>query len=370
MKLSPPRSTEHHGQAAERVAWVFYVVAAIGSAIGQIWVGVSVLPWPDTFPFLIRVAIVTPFAVVIDFAGVVAAAFADWRQRKGEPARGWRAMSGGAATLAVVINLIGHAHVIYLAVAFGSLGVFAYAIWVGHSAARRRDALRANGKLGPVPLDFGPVQRLREPAATALAVQLGQEHGYDLFTALPAAREQLRVQARRTALSTHVAALLRAQQSDPILADIAVTTMDIDALAAALTEQADIAGWAAAIGANLRPPAPTTTAGPHPAQGPAPTPELIDDPTDVALPADVMRRIPTRLAEYQQWRDWWADLQTEPEISNADFADRHNVSVRQVQWIRAVGPSGLLDSPVPPAQRLAQLARSTANGARPALPAS
>jgi hypothetical protein len=79
-KPTPLNPTRLLKDPAERIAWAFYVIAAIGSAIGQIWVGVSVLPWPATVPLPIRVLLVAPFAVVIDFFGVVASAFADWRQ--------------------------------------------------------------------------------------------------------------------------------------------------------------------------------------------------------------------------------------------------------------------------------------------------
>ncbi|MEU7876388.1 hypothetical protein [Dactylosporangium sp. NPDC049140] len=36
----PEARISNHSQAAERVAWVFYCIAAAGSTIGQIWVGV------------------------------------------------------------------------------------------------------------------------------------------------------------------------------------------------------------------------------------------------------------------------------------------------------------------------------------------
>src|SRR3546814_1540095 len=53
----------------------------------------------------------------------------------------------------------------------------------------------------------------------------------------------------------HVETLIRARHKDPVIAAIAATTLDIDAVSAALTAQADVAGWAATIGANLTPPA-------------------------------------------------------------------------------------------------------------------
>lgn len=103
---------------AERVAWAFYAIAALGSTIGQIWVGVTTPPWPADLEWFWRAAMVAPFAAVIDLGGVVTSAFADARQRLGEAAYGWRALSVGAVATGVAINIIGHADVPYLAVVF------------------------------------------------------------------------------------------------------------------------------------------------------------------------------------------------------------------------------------------------------------
>ncbi|MGI5243341.1 hypothetical protein [Dactylosporangium sp. CA-139066] len=90
------------------MAWVFYCIAAAGSTIGQIWVGVQTPPWPADLDWWWRAAMVTPFAAVIDLGGVVTSAFADARQRVGEAAYGWRVLSAGAVTTGVAINVIGH----------------------------------------------------------------------------------------------------------------------------------------------------------------------------------------------------------------------------------------------------------------------
>src|SRR4051812_718725 len=153
--MTPARSTETatRNHAAEHAAWVFYLIAAAGSTIGQIWVGVQAPPWPTHLEWWWRAAMVAPLAALIDLGGVVTSAFADAPPRLGEPAYGWQALSAGAVTTGVLINVIGHADVPYLAVVFGGLGVFAYTVWLLHAAARRRDALRAAGKLA----DTAPV---------------------------------------------------------------------------------------------------------------------------------------------------------------------------------------------------------------------
>lgn len=87
----------------------------------------------------------------------------------------------------------------------------------------------------------------------------------------------------------------------------------------------------------------------------------------VQLPVDVMRRVPVTQEPYDRWRQLWAELRDNPDIDTGQFADQHGIDRRQVQWIKAVGQTGLLDSPIPPAVRLAQMA--LANGHQPSTPA-
>jgi hypothetical protein len=376
MNLPTAPGDRPHGQAAERAAWIFYVIAALGSTIGQIWVGVAIPPWPDGLDWWWRVLFVAPFAAVIDLGGVVTSAFADWRQRLGESAYGWRILSAGSVTVGVAINIIGHHDVPYLAVVFGGLGVFAYAVWLMHSAARRRDALRTAGKLADTAPVYGLAQWWREPAVTRRARSLALAHRYPLHESLDIARQQLRdeqhqaaVEARdeqrRTALATHVETLIRSRHDDPIRASIAATTLDIDAVAAELTAQADVAGWARVIGAELLPPPLPASATDSDADH---TQTSIPALSGQLLPANLLRRIPQDQASYDRWREMWAELKADPTIEPAEFANRHKISVRQVQWIRRIGMSGLLDSPLTLIDRIAQLAAT--NGHVPHHPAS
>jgi hypothetical protein len=346
---------------AERLARIFYVIAALGSTIGQIWVAVAAPPWPDQMPWWWRAALAAPFATVIDLGGVVTAAFADARQRLGETAYGWRTLSAGSVTVGVAINIAGHRDIPYLAVVFGGLGVFAYTVWLLHSAARRRDALRAAGKLADTPPTYGIAQWWREPQVTRRARALALAHRYPLHHSLTVARRQLRDEKRHAALAAHVQMLIRSRHDDPVLADIAATTLDLDAVAATLVAQSDVTGWARLIGADLQPPPAADVAG-HDA-----APEL---PTGPLPPADVLRRVPQDQAAYDRWRQLWAELEADPAVTPAAFADRHGISVRQVQWIRRTGTSGLLDSPIPLLTRIAHLAAASRNGHHPQAPAS
>jgi hypothetical protein len=54
---------------AESQAWLFYVIAALGPTIGQVWVGATRPPWPETLSWQWRAVLVLPFAVVIDLGG-------------------------------------------------------------------------------------------------------------------------------------------------------------------------------------------------------------------------------------------------------------------------------------------------------------
>jgi len=347
--------------AVERAAYAFYLIAALGSGIGQIWVGVTTAPWPPDLSVAWRAVIVAPFALVIDLGGVVTSAFADSRTRLGEAAIGWRVLSAMSMAAGVGINIIGHRGTPYLAVVFGGLGTFAYSVWLLHSAARRRDALRAAGKLGATPPVYGLLRWIKEPALTRLARDLALEHGYSLFESLAAARDHVRTQQRHTALLAHVQQYVTEQHDDPILASIAVTGTDTDALAAKVRAGLDIDAFAAGILAKLSPPTPPVD---EPAVSPA-----VSGPLPV-VPVDVLRTVPSKQEEYDRWRALWAQIRLEPaQTSSKKLADRLGVGLRTIQRIRAIGPTGLLEDTTPPAIRLAQLAAQaqaiSLNGHRP-----
>jgi len=374
--MSAPRSDQALGRAAEHAAWVFYLIAALGSSIGQIWVGVEVAPWPESMPLWLRAVLALPFAIVIDLGGVVCSGFADTRQRLGENAYGWRMLSAASVTLAVGINIVGHAATPYLATVFGGLGVFAYTVWLLHSSARRRDALRAAGKLAATPPSYGPAQWWREPAITRRAKNLALEFGYSLHESLAQARSQLRTEVRRTALAAHIEAKIRSRhEEDPILASIAATTTPVDDVADTLMAMIDTRGWAWAIAAEIQPP---QVEHAMPAAGePAPRTGDSRDSRDSGQPrlpgTAVLRQIPTQQADYDRWRQIWQAMTDNPAMSNQDIAAAHDISSRTAQRIRDAGTAGLLDSPQTPVARIAALASSTpapSNGNQPLEPAT
>jgi hypothetical protein len=225
---------------ADKVAYAFYATAAAAALVGQVWAGVTHIPWPDSgFSTLLKIVLVTPAVAVLELGGVATAALADLRRRKGEQAYAYRAMSFFAALVAVVFNVVGHwrPEERFLAFGFGGLSAFAYVLWLIHSSARRRDALRRAGQMrdtGPV---YGIVQWIREPKTTWLARSLAIEHGYGLYESLRAAQHQIRNRSRREAIAGTVAEYIRSEHQDERLAKIAETTYDPDRLAGMLEER-------------------------------------------------------------------------------------------------------------------------------------
>ncbi|GGL12844.1 DUF2637 domain-containing protein [Mangrovihabitans endophyticus] len=370
---APGNSPTTPGTAGvERAAWTFYLIAALGSSIGQIWVGTDLPPWPDTLPLWTRALLVAPFALVIDLGGAVASAFADTRRRLGETATGWRLLSAASVTLAVGINVAGHADSPYLATVFAGLGTFAYSVWLLHTAARRRDALRAAGKLRNTPPAYGILQWKHAPTLTWRARTLAVHHGYGLTESLTLARRQLATEKRQKALAAHIEARIRARHHhDPILASIAATTTPIEEITQHLIDLSDARTWALAINAEIQPPplagTPRITGRrPDPTQKGRDVGPITDEgyPPDERrdhagrgnqshdepehgfdMPTELARMLPRHPATCRRWQGWWAEISGRPEATNKQLATEFATSVRTVQRIRAVGAAGLLDSP-------------------------
>jgi hypothetical protein len=248
-----------------RLAYWFYAVAAAGAVIGQTWVALTHVPWPPGVPAAARVAAVLPFALCLELLAMALSAMADERMRLGERAYGFRCFSAIVATVAVGILIIGHWPHLYWSAAFGVLSSSAYVLWLLHSGARRRDALRAAGKLADTAPDYGLWRRLRHPMWTARAAELARAGRIDLATgawrplglheSLNAAQVAIREEKRRPAIARAVEQVVRADQRDPLMAEIAVRTLDLDRLAAKLSDRADYNAWADRL-------APAINAGP------------------------------------------------------------------------------------------------------------
>lgn len=250
---SRPSSDGSAGSSA-RWAYPFYAVAVTGAVIGQTWVALEHLSWSPAVPVPARVLLVLPFALCLELLAMALAAMADERMRLGERAYSLRAFSAMVAAVAVGIQVAGHWPDLYWAAVFGVLSSSAYALWMLHAAARRRDALRAAGKLADTAPDYGLRRRIRHPILTARAAELAREGHRDattgqrrplaLFESLRAAEQAISAEKRRPAVARAVAEVVRADQHDPRMADIAVRTLDLDRLAAELASRVNYCAWA------------------------------------------------------------------------------------------------------------------------------
>lgn len=313
--------------SAAHTAYAFYGVAATGAVIGQTWVALDRLHWSEAVPVFVRVLAVLPFAVCLELLAMALAAMADERMRLGERAYGFRVFSGVVAGVAVGIQVGGHWPDFYWSSVFGLLSASAYLLWLLHSAARRRDALRAAGKLADTAPDYGLWRRVRHPIWTARAAELAREGRTDphtgtwqplgLFESLRAAELALGDEKRRPAVARAVEQVVRADHRDPRLAEVTVRTLDLDRLAAELAARIDYTTWADRL-------APAVTA-PSPRHGGADVgslaPAIVDTPT-VLQPDPAERREPAAM----------------PVPPSASVADSGDVDHQKLEPHAAPGP--------------------------------
>ncbi len=288
-------SASHTGWSPARWAYSFYAVAATGAVIGQTWVALDHLPWPPQVPAAVRVLAVLPFALCLELLAMALAAMADERMRLGERAYGLRVFSTGVAVVAVGIQVAGHWPDLYWSSVFGVLSGSAYALWLLHAAARRRDALRAAGKLATTAPDYGLWRRMRHPIFTARAAEAAREGRRDpdtgmwrplgLYESLRVAELAIGDEKRRPAVAHAVEQVVRADQRDPHMADVAIRTLDLDRLAAELAARVDYHAWADRLAPAITAPAPIPAdshADPGAAPSPAPHEAVSDQLRDPA----------------------------------------------------------------------------------------
>lgn len=323
------------GWSPARLAYWFYAVAATGAVIGQTWVAVVHVPWAAGVPFAVRVAAVLPFALCLELLAMALAAMADERMRLGERAYGFRAFSAAVAVVAVGILMAGHWPQVYWSGVFGVLSGSAYLLWLLHSAARRRDALRVAGKLADTAPHYGLWRRLRHPAWTARAAELAREGRVDtagvwrplgLYESLRAARLAMRDEKRRPAIAGAVEQVVRADQRDGRMAEVAVRTLDLDRLAAELAGRVDYGAWADRLAPAIAAPLPSavvTVPVTEPAGDDGP---VAPGASDVAgrgrVPAPRGRSTADRVA---------AMVADQPEVRVAEVASALGVSPRTVR---------------------------------------
>jgi hypothetical protein len=233
------------------------------------------------------------------------------------------------------------------------LSCSAYLLWLLHSAARRRDALRAAGKLADTAPHYGLWRRLRYPVWTARAAELAREGRVDavggwrplgLYESLRAARLAMRDEKRRPAIAGAVEQVVRADQRDARMAEVAVRTLDLDRLAAELAGRVDYGAWAdrlaPAVAASL-PSAAVTVARKEAAGGcgdssPEPTSPASAPGSETGggrVPAPRRQSTAERVARMRADR---------PDVDVAEVAATLGVSQRTVRryWPTPIGRAG------------------------------
>jgi len=349
-----------HGRRTERALFTFYATVALIALAGQTGAAVEWLHW--LLPFALAAV------AAAEFGGIVLSAYADHRRRLGERAYAARALSAAVAAGAVAVNWLGH-HDRLQGGFFAGMSALGYLVWLLHSGARRRDQLRADGKLPPVAPAYGPWQWVRHPWLTrrARAIALA-DPTMGLYASLAAARAAVRTERRQAA----IAALLRrklAAGRDPLAAQIAVTVYDLDEIAARLAAGADYDGLTALIGADL---VPARVAGPAHDDGAEPADRQADRPRTVhTAPPRPSRRARGRTAKRTRQPDTPRDLIAEirrdaPLLTQVQVAKRAGVSKRTVaRYWADTTPAGN-GGPVP-AEALAD-ANEPAGDPEPAAP--
>jgi hypothetical protein len=232
------------GRTADVLGSLFYVTVAAIALAGQVAAASSWLHWRWVFA--------VPAVGALELGGIALAARADFRRRLGESAVAARVLSAAVAVFAVVFNWVGHGDRLAGGF-FAGMSALGYSVWLINSGDRRRDQLRAAGKLGATPPVYGLVRWVRQPWLTRRARSLAvADPSLGLHGSLSAAVEQVRVERRRAAIAKALARKL-SKGLDPVSAEIAIHTYDLDRIAAGLAEGADYAGLTALLAADLTP---------------------------------------------------------------------------------------------------------------------
>lgn len=232
------------GATADRLSLAFYGGVALIALAGQITAADKL-----GLPMLIAV----PGMALLELGGVALAARSDFRRRLGETALAARILSAGVAVFAVVFNWVGHQDNLFAAGVFSFMSALGYLVWLINSGDRRRDQLRAEGKLTSTPPVYGLAQWARRPWITRRARALASaDPSLGVHGSLDAARAAKRLEQRQAAIAEALRDKL-ARSVDPTTARIAVHTFDLDQIAARLAAQADYDGLTALLAADMTP---------------------------------------------------------------------------------------------------------------------
>jgi hypothetical protein len=233
------------GDTTNWLSGAFYVVVLAVAWVGQFLAAVN---WLGVHWFVAALAV-----SALELGGVALAARADYRRRLNETAIGARLLSAGVAGFAVAFNWLGHSEDRRQALFFAGMSALGYLVWLLNSGDRRRDQLRAEGKLPSPPPSYERWQWVKEPLVTWRARAMAKaDPALGTYGSLAAARAAIRVERRTRSISKVLRRKLTAAV-DPTTADIAVNVYDLDEIAVRLAGQADYDHLTALVAADLTP---------------------------------------------------------------------------------------------------------------------
>lgn len=234
-----------HKAKATWLPTLLYVVVLLTAGYGQATGIVALLGLPLLFAI--------PIVAVMELFAVVFAHNAQERRKLGEAAWASWIFAAALAAFAVVINWGGHYRAnVLLAGFFAGLSAAGFIAYLIISGGKRRDVLRAEGKLAKQPPIYGPLQWLTQPRLTRRARALAIERGLKLHPSLAAAAAEIEQARRRRAIY----ALVRQDMDEafgPQVAELVATVADPDRLAAEIERQVDWERIAAALAARVDP---------------------------------------------------------------------------------------------------------------------
>lgn len=235
------------GRTANRLAAAFYVAVAAIALAGQTSAAVHWLGWP-LYAALTAVG-------VLELSAIALAARADYRRRLGETALAARVLSAAVAAFMTGINYVGHVAIgqPIPAALFGVATALGYLVWLINSGDRRRDQLRAEGKLRATTPDYGVWQWVRHPQVTRRARDLAlRDPTLGVHGSLDLAREQMSTEKRNAAVAKILHRTVTATV-DQATAELAVHVYDLDEIARHVAAKVDYERMTDLIAARLSP---------------------------------------------------------------------------------------------------------------------
>lgn len=206
-----------------------------------------------------------------ELGGVVLSIHADRRRNLGESALPARVLAAAVAAMAVAVNWFGHygptGRQLGQAAFFAGFSALGFLVYLIDSAAGRRDALRAAGKLADTPPVYGLAQWVRHPGITRRARRLAAATAevraaelaatgecstprLGMLASLAAAAAEVRADRRHAAIASALRSRIKAAAGST-MAEIAVHTYDLGRVAAELAGSADYAGLTGILAAEL-----------------------------------------------------------------------------------------------------------------------